>query len=277
MNLEVLMPRLIPSVLIAIATILFLGPVFPAAAAPTIDLSWDSCSPIVVAKVPVPGQPVATLYCSVTGMDRVHKGYVSKLWFATEMKCRTETSTPDAWRFDPPGCQSGLAQVDFGNTDPACPPMSGPTGPVLTISTFEYSPVDFNDQTAVGSMRGTLAAAYPNTPQTPDPARRYHLFAIRFDHTFSVEGEGTPGVTCGGNERPLCLALWSGLETHSGNCSFHRRLESVYVDAEAGVEIPFQLGQAFASFGLEQGTAFSCFEVVPARATTWGAIKARHR
>ena len=125
-------------------------------------------------------------------------------------------------------------------------------------------------------MRVIVATAYPSTPQTPDPAQRYHLLAIRFDHTHSVSGPGTPGLTCGGYDQPLCFALWSGLQTHGGNCLLPRHPTSHYV-APDGTEEPFQLGQGFASFGLDPATAFSCFEVTPVRGATWGAIKAQYR
>jgi hypothetical protein len=262
---------------LAIVAIPVLGPALPAQAWPTLDLSWSNCSPIVSTRFAVPGQPISTLFCSATGMDSVHTGYVVKLWFATEMTCRAETSTPDAWRFDTPGCQSGLAQVDFTGRDPACPQLSGPLPPALTLVDFEYSPPfdDLWNYTAVCAMRLTTAVAYPNAPQTPDPAQRYHLLAIRFDHTHSVPGAGTPGVTCGGYDRSVCLALWSGMQTAGGYCLLPRPVASSFVSD--GIEYPFQIGQGFASFGLDPATSFSCFEVVPARSATWGAIKAQYR
>jgi hypothetical protein len=271
------MPRP-PSKLLAIVATLAVATASPVLAAPTLDLSWSNCSSIVSTRMPEPGQPVSTLYCSVTGMDQVHTGYVVKLWFATEMFCRSATSTPDAWRFDADGCQSGRAQVEFGKRHPACPALSGLLPPPLTIATFEYSPPldGSRNYTAPGAMRLIAATAYPSAPQTPDPAQRYHLFAIRFDHTDSVAGAGTPGVTCGGYDRALCFALWSGLDTHSGFCAWSRPPASLYV-ASDGTEEPFELGQGFASFGLDPATAFSCFEVTPARTATWGAIKAQYR
>jgi len=73
----------------------------------------------------------------------------------------------------------------------------------------------------------------------------------------------------------MCFALWSGTDTVMGECwGIFARTASSYLDAQ-GSERYLQYGHGYASFGLGAGQ-FGCFEVTPARETTWGAIKSQY-
>ena len=75
---------------------------------------------------PRAGQPLSTLYCTISGMDQPHTGYQIHLWFAAEMPCRTATWTPDAWRFDLGGCQGpSFGVIQLTTTSKTCPTLAG--------------------------------------------------------------------------------------------------------------------------------------------------------
>ncbi len=263
--------RVCPLIAVAMSWLMLTAP--GVLAEPLVDLSWDTCSPIVSAKEPVPGQPLSTLYCTISGMDQPHTGYQINLWFAAEMPCRTATSTPDAWRFDLGGCQGpSFGVIRTTTTSKTCPMLAGPLTP-FAITDLRYSPDD--SMTPSGAMRARVAVSYLDGVRTPDPAVRYQLFRIEMDHTYAVTGAGTPGETCGGFESPMCFALWSGTDTVMGECyGFFARTASSYLDAQ-GSEQFLRIGQGYASFGVGSGP-FGCFEVTPARSTTWGAIKSQY-
>ena len=96
-------------------------------------------------------------------------------------------------------------------------------------------------------------------PVTASPARRYFLAEFRFDHTFSVTGPTTPGVTCGGYETPMCFTF--GSQPNS------------YVRASDGVEVPFLL----AHDGVTVYSGGGCLPPASAEGRTWGQVKSQYR
>jgi len=147
------------------------------------------------------------------------------------------------------------------------------------VNLWFAGPMVCHDQwtTPPGAMRAFAAVGYANTVQTPDPLRRYQLSSIRFDHTYSVEGPGTPGATCGGFEQPVCFALFPRAGRLTGSCFGYAGYEDAsFLDA-AGQPQEFGFGQPYLSFGREPGVWQWCFEATPARAATWGAIKSPYR
>jgi hypothetical protein len=205
----------------------------------------------------------------------VHTGYEVRLWFATEMPCDGPTSTPDAWRFDTEGCQEVAPEIQITPPVGSCPAMWGTGSEPVSFRQVVYEPLDF--VTPPGAMRAVCAVSYVGSPQTPDPGQRYFLFLLRFDHTNSVTGPGTPGLTCGGYETPMCFALWSGVETLAAPCSYRRSTQMHYSDTNL-VEHPIEPGDhPYATFALDPAASMSCFESVSAQSRTWGAIKAQYR
>ena len=87
---------------------------------------------------------------------------------------------------------------------------------------------------------------------------RYFLERIQFDMNAAVVGPGTPDVTCGGLEVPMCFAL----------------TYATWVDL-AGNEIPFNRSNP--SPAVTFNGPIPCPWVVPAKATTWGSIKSQYR
>jgi hypothetical protein len=248
-----------------------------AAGEATVDLSWNDCSPIVAATSADPDHPVSTLYVSARGWTEPHEGYVVRLWIGADLPCEgLATSTPDAWRFDADGCNAGKVATFLAFASKTCPSVAGAIGGdwnghflAYTSGSDPYSPQ--------GSMRFVMLRSYPTV--VPDPATRYLLVGIRFDHSSSTTGAGTPGVSCGGLETPICVALWPDQEhIHGGpGCqpdSENRDVTS-YLRSSDNAQVRFVHGQGWASVNVNG--SFGCFQATPARDATWGSIKDQYR
>jgi hypothetical protein len=219
----------------------------PATAVGTVDLSWNACNPVA------PG-PV-TLFASVVGQDQAHKSYQVRLYIDAY-----PLAFPDAWRFDAAGCQ-GSSFIEIRHLPPAavakaCPAMQGAV-PGLQVKDYSYNAL-------TGQAYCLLANSYPAGVLSPNPATRYFLMAVVLDHTYSVTGAGTPGVTCGGFEKDVTIDFDSGCIGRFCGPDLPRWLDM------DGNEHEFAVGQGSLTF------CGSC-EPVPASATTWGSIKGQYR
>jgi hypothetical protein len=226
-----------------------------------IQLSWNQCDPII-ADLPVPpATPPApagqySLYASVLGIDQPHQAYEVTVIYAN-----AASTVPDAWRFDPPGCQtSSFVTIDHlapAAVSKTCPSFQGP------LASVQVKDVGFVPLSDTGSgylqtnMRISLYNAYPPGINVVNPLQRYFLMRVLFDHSASVVGAGTPGVTCGGFEDAMCFKLARGN----------------YLDL-AGFEHPFGRASAITSVTFNGPTG--CVGV-PAQPKTWGQIKDQYR
>jgi hypothetical protein len=228
-----------------------------ARAVPTVDLSWNNCSPIV----PAVTNPVAGphhLFVSVTGQEAGHQSYQVFLY----VRSAGGYSLPDAWRFDATGCQ-GPGNLEIRHLPPgfaakSCPAFQG------TLSRFQIK--DYVYDPATGRARLVLVNTYPPGVAAPDPATRYFLLDAIFDHTNSVVGPGEPAATCGGFERDIVVSFLSDFPCQIGVCTPQ---PPTWLDLQ-GMEHDFAIGQGTATF------CGSCAPV-PATATTWGQIKGAYR
>ena len=231
---------------------LFLGAMATTASAQgTASISWDSCNPGVNNKQVLPGAQVAqtSLYASVIGHSAAHNGYEVQVEFSSPGGIR------DAWRFDTDGCQ-GSAFITIDHIAPAavvktCPSFSG-TASVLQIKRYTYD-------TVTGKATGLVANAYPGGAPTVNPATRYFMARFGFDHSFSVNGATTPGADCGGLEVPVCGYL-----------------TVAKYNAPAGGEITWAKGQEWVTAN-DPNNSTGCPGIVPAKATTWGSVKAQYK
>ena len=233
----------------------------------TVDLTWGTvCAPVVANINPPPGDqntsnPVS-LIASVIGNDQTHSGYEVGFLLGDATK-----QVPDAWRFDAAGCQGvsfiTINHVPPGSASKTCPAFNGPVS-VLQIK--EYGFVEAPSVYDLTLIKGLLANAYP-AGNTTVAATRYFLAQFLFEHQYSVNGPGTPGLTCGGFDTPMCVALLQGLrgvEEGSG---------SKYVNFATGQEIPFDLS---ANNFLTVHSQGGC-PTTPAQNATWGQIKSQYR
>ncbi len=218
------------------------------APATTLDLSWNACTPVVTNKVPTgsPPSPVV-LVVRATGQSAPHTGFEFRVDFMD-----IDGSIPDAWRFDPYGCPGEtFFSLQTDPPTPLCPAFQGTGATGVGGMTF------FDNDSGFGPpWRFALVVSrrYGAT-EAPPPGALRSLARVVFDHTYSVAGPGTPGLTCGGFERNLCLTV------HPGSARWY--------DA-SGAPTSFQSGQSWLTFHDE------CMPV-PVAPSTWGAIKSTYR
>jgi hypothetical protein len=232
-----------------LASLLFLAAAASTASAvPAVRMSWDNCTPLVINRDIVPGTVVG-LVGSVAGQDMGHQGY--EVW----LLLGGGGPIADAWRFDSDGCQTPagitlehIAPSAIGKT---CPSFQGLLASVQ-VKTYDYDP-------STGKARCVVANAYPAGIPNPNPATRYFLMRALFDHTFSVDGPGSPGETCGGLERGVCVhvtrANWLDL---------------------TGVTLPFALENEFVT-SRDPANDTRCPGATPVESKTWGQIKDTYR
>ena len=177
----------------------FLGAMATTASAQgAVSLNWDTCTgPINKAVTP---DSQASLYATVLGHSQPHLAYL----VFVRLGSGNAGALRDAWRFDAAGCQ-GPSFILINHLAPpsivkACPSFQGDLASIQ-IKDYSFDPLS-------GRAGAVLANRYPagNFTQV-DPMQRYFLAQFLFDHTFSVNGFGTPGNTCGGLEVGVCAHL----------------------------------------------------------------------
>jgi hypothetical protein len=230
-----------------LVSILLLGVASNAFAAGAVSLNWDSCVGPIDKAVPA---GTMQLFESVLGQSLPHQAYQVQVTLGSPGGIR------DAWRFDPAGCQ-GSSFITINHLAPAsvvkvCPTFQG-TAQSVQVKDYSYDAL-------TGKAKLSLYNAYPpaNNVQI-NPAQRYFLGQIIFDHTFSVAGPTDPGANCGGVEAPVCLHITS----------------ASWLDP-AGAEFPWGIAQEFVTANDPANTSH-CPGATPATSTTWGNLKNQYR
>jgi len=215
-------------------------------AAPVIRYSWDDCDPLVVSR-DFTGPAVYTQTLSIVGLDApVHDLSLIVGFLFNEI--------PPAWRF------ADLCGGSYGCGFQPCQP-SGRVSTLLGGTACDTIPgLQLNASFWFGitpPISGLRIDGVGGGSFTPDPAVRYTLIRIAFDHSGSVAGPGGPG-TCGGADQPLLFMIGSltlnGVDQHDlvtwDNCMLTWNTPSYPHD---------------------------CPLIVPVKNLTWGRIKALYR
>jgi hypothetical protein len=222
-----------------------------------VGMSWNGCAP-VVRDISSREPGIYSLYVSVHGMDVPHKGYHVAIVYGNASQI-----VPDAWRFDPVGCQS-TNYVTIGHIPPpavatTCPAFQATTA---SVQVKDISLVrDASEGYPLTNMEISLFNAYPFGNATVDPTTRYFLERVVFDHEYSVTGAGEPGMNCGGFEESICFKL----------------ARAWYLDFD-GVEHDFGRDGGEAAIPvLTFNGPEACVGATPVRSTTWGSLKNQYR
>ena len=205
-----------------------------------VNMTWHGCNGPLDVTAPA---DTLSLYLTVSGIDQPHKAYDVRFIYGNAAQ-----EVPDAWRFDAQGCEgSVLIRQDIAVAK-ACPSfMQAATG--LQIRRVDFVPP--SEPYAQTMMWVLLANSY--TPVTTvDPSATYLLERVLFDLSYAVPGAGDPPNTCGGFEQAMFFTL----------------TRATYLDPNFN-EFPF--GRARLPLTVSVNTS------VPARPTTWGAIKGQYR
>jgi hypothetical protein len=220
-----------------------------------VDMTWNACSPVVQdVTTATPG--IYSIFISVLGIDQPHQGYETTFIYAD-----ASGTVPDAWAFDPTGCQTTpFATIDYQSLVKACPSFQGTLASVQVKDVGHVPPLDPGHY-STNYMRVTLYNTYPPGILTGvNPLTRYFLMAVNFNHASSVVGPGSAGLTCGNFENPICFKM----------------IRNYYLDP-GGLEHPFGRNvSAGAPLFVTFNGGGAC-TAVPAKAATWGAIKSQYR
>jgi hypothetical protein len=229
---------------------------------PQAIMSWGTTCPTIItnAQFPDPANPTRTSY---TMFIAAHNLTASDGNVGTDINLFYGRGIPDAWRFDDAGCQTGsqVALNNNGNTK-ACPAMKG-TNP-LTITNFQLYTME---PTGQQRMNVRLAITYDNF--VPASGTTYTLWNVVFDHSFSVVGPSNPGVTCGGAETPICIAMTDPAVMSAGD---YANFQSGVL-ALSGIQEPFSFASPTDGYVTWNGGA-NCPGTVPTQQSTWGKVKA---
>jgi hypothetical protein len=228
---------------------------------PQAIMSWGTACPTIVTNAVFP--PVAPQTTTYTMYIAAHNLTNADGNVGTDINLFYGRGIPDAWRFDDAGCQTG-SQVTLnnnGNTK-ACPAMKG-TNP-LTITNFQLYT---NEPTGQQRMNIRLAITYDNF--VPNTGITYTLWNVIFDHSFTVVGPSNPGVTCGGGETPICVAMTDpAVMSPADYANFGSG-----VLALTGIQEPFTFAAPTDGYVTWNGGA-NCPGTVPTVPSTWGKVKA---
>jgi hypothetical protein len=208
------------AVLLALATLGGLARAAPVRANPIVQLSWNSCDDQHEAHATqaFTARRAYTLVVSATGFepgahDNVARETVLRL--VPQSPCTYPEfpilAVPDAWRFDPAGCQGGRFTALAEAFDPGCPLLQGAAPGELLVS-YQYDDLDPDHL----CCRLWLSRRY-DLFRPASAAQRYTLWQVVFDMTRAVAGPGAPGQTCGGGDGWMAIFLEFGGILTPGN------------------------------------------------------------
>jgi len=221
----------------------------PAGSAPIARASWDVCDlPPLLHLTTKNGEPYQIIF-SVIGIAMHHDAYRIQLRYG-----RSDSGAiPDCWRFDSGGCQlAGEFRIDFFG------PHTFTRCWVFTLGELQIFPsASMVHDEARDQMTITCEADYPPGIDETHDGQRFFLALMQFDQFYGVIGKAE-APSCGGLEQPMCFVV-----------------ESVRIRSNGKwMEIPIEERVLTAS---GPGVTVESCEAVPARPTTWGAIKAAWR
>lgn len=235
----------------------------PVEAAPSIWFQWDRSDAAPPGPSNLDWDGPTTIHGALVGTGFI--GTVRGLSVDLLLRSR-EPNYPDAWRFDPSGCQADRLGVRFGTTARGRSPMLGPRATTIHTVTYQADPYTPRVRLALEALFDGLVV---------HPETTYVLAELDFDLTSAVAGPSMDD-RCGcanqilelvvvrstflnqdGEELPMGIDPWcrswndfnNSLTCHTDECS------------DPADCVP----------------PTSCTLPVPARAATWGSLKDAYR
>lgn len=235
---------------VALFALVTVAPCFPAQAfaTPTVSVHWGGCP------FPTPDPtnrdagtgPTETITVTVNGLSGPVRGAQVWLLFSSQ------GSLPDAWRYDPGGCEAGRLTMGPGIRIGSCPPLDGANP--LEVSKFEYDP-------QTGNGRLVYARTYEGF--VADPNVTYTLGRFTFDHS-------APDP-CSCLEVPLCIHIINATWVDGNIIEYSFAIAREYLnwnDPVNSVHCPFPHG--------DLATVGTCIPT-PAASSSWGRVKVSYR
>jgi hypothetical protein len=182
--------------IVLLTSLLTLGAAGPASATPVAYLHWDDCHAWQLSKV-FTGPDIYSQVITGQGFASPVRGHELTLRVtAANLFNYPNIPLPEAWRFDPAGCQAGRLDVTPSGTNQPCPPLAS-TGATETTG-FQYDGLD---------LYVTIRFTYDLV--TPSVSTTYLLAQMDYDHLFSGPGPQNPPY-CGFVDDQVCFTLVDG-------------------------------------------------------------------
>jgi len=161
---------------------------------------------------------------------------------------------PEAWRFEPGGCQ--LADRVSWKTHPS---PGSPCGWLFAMSSEPPPSTAITFDAGANRLRLEFSISLPQAAE-PFPGDESLVTIVAFDHRSSVPTIDAAEGDCGGRERPMCFSLRS---------LRFQRPDGSWFEADRPTPV---ITMNAASWDGPAGCS-----AVPARPATWGAVKGRYR
>jgi hypothetical protein len=236
------------------APLLLLAVTASASFAGTINLSWNPCAPSPIDHAN-PGGGALDFYAMLTNQSVISQSNEVKIVGGTP-----GAAMPDAWRFDPTGCEGDPFWTIVYSPPSAlaktCPAIQGAVANIQ-IKAFQFDATN-------GKIQIVSANLYPNNtlgnPASGDPSKQYFLGDFHLDFTFGVPGPSDPVAgTCGGVLAPVCLAIY----------------QTDFIDT-SGNQVDYVRGQDYLTVN-DPNNGSHCPGATPAVSKTWGQLKNQYR
>jgi hypothetical protein len=234
-----------PAALLMAIAALWLGFAAPADAQAFIDMNWSGCFGVAATVTNVNYTTAANydLYISAIGLDAAP----GELYWGHDVSVLIGPNLPDAWRFDPAGCETtNFVEVGYLNTGVAgCGGLRN--GEDVPINTYTYDAI-----TGVAEIEGSDAYAAAGG-RLAVPTTTYLLYRFRFPLDESI---------CAGTAQKICFA--------------GKRNDFAVGTEPATAHLynpPWRT--VWASFN-DDGNTLPC-PAVPTNPSTWGRLKGLYR
>lgn len=211
---------------------------------PYASVHWDSCGSYQINK-DFSGPDIYRQVVRGYGFQEPITGYTIRLHLqASNVYNYPSRPLPDAWRFDPNGCQGNRLIAGAGGG--GCPILG--SGPRLNDVTFEES---------FGALDIILSVSHDLF--VPSPETVYSLWVLNYDHSYSVAGPQEPGFACGDADAQVCFVIEDG----------------DWYDAQSNPH-PIRFECCW-GISWQEEPGLGCFADLPVEPSTWGAIKSAYK
>lgn len=243
----------------------------PAASQAQVYATWGGCSaPEFSNENWSAGDHVLTVY--VTGVGGTYDA--SSFTLVVADRCSQEGRyLPDAWRFEPGGCQEGRLRVAYPATANGCGDI-GLGGISVENVTAQIVQEFLTPRDTLSYPAIVVRVDHAFAPTTFDPAQRYVLAQIHFDMSSTVADAAPSDQVCGCGSTQRGLWITSGrLEGPDGGPPLYGANAASWNNWFPCVIDPFARKTAG---GATIASDPSCLTTAT-RAQSWGGIKGMYR
>jgi hypothetical protein len=241
----------------------------PVQAVPSASIRWGSCPAFQGVNRYDPTSTSQTITVTGTGFSGTIRNIrcTIRIWAGG-------SQVPDAWRFDPAGCQGGRLALSQ-SASATCPALRG-------THAVEFSRVDY-----LAYQPGGWVVAYESIhygvafdPIVADPTTTYTIARLDIDHSNAILGGERLAGSCNCLERPLCISLFT-VDYEDGAGVDHRvswNIEAIHWNDPANI-LACPSGPDLCTPECVWGSDTTCVasDPTPAAWHSWGRVKAGYR